>query len=199
MELALSDIRMRDPFLLDAGAGGYYLFGTTDENLWGGPGTGFDCYRSVDLTSWQGPFPAFRPPSGFWGTTQFWAPEVHAHDGWFAMLATFATHGDEGLVRGTAVLRAEEPGGPYLPWGDGPVTPPDLPCLDGTLHVDVDGTPWIVYSRGAEGSATAPAVSDGQMWARRLTADLRSPAGDPILLFTASSTPWARQIGRAHV
>ena len=90
MELALSDIRMRDPFLLDAGAGGYYLFGTTDENLWGGPGTGFDCYRSMNLTSWQGPFPAFRPASGFWGTTQFWAPEVHAHDGWFAMLATFA-------------------------------------------------------------------------------------------------------------
>jgi hypothetical protein len=42
------------------------LFGSTDPNVWSGPGIGFDCYRSVDLVEWEGPVAAFRPPSGFW-------------------------------------------------------------------------------------------------------------------------------------
>ena len=43
----LSEIRMRDPFIIESAPGEYTLFGTTDTNLWGGPGTGFDCYSST--------------------------------------------------------------------------------------------------------------------------------------------------------
>ena len=32
-----------------------------------------------------------------------------------------------------------------------PGHPRDVPCLDGTVFFDDDGTPWSVYSRGAEG------------------------------------------------
>ncbi len=81
----LTDIRMRDPFVLTLTSGGYVLFGTTDTNLWGGRATGFDCYTSDDLATWEGPMPAFRPPTGFWADTQFWAPEVFARDGRFFM------------------------------------------------------------------------------------------------------------------
>lgn len=191
MTLALRDIRIRDPFILNTGAG-YVLFGTTDANLWGGPGTGFDCYTSDDLEQWNGPIPAFRPPTGFWGTTQFWAPEVHAYQGRFFMFATFAGVVDGAMLRGTTVLVADEPTGPFAPWSDGPVTPLEVPCLDGTLHIDDDGNPWIVYSRGAEGNGVAPALADGEMYARPLTADLRAPTGDPVLLFHSTSAAWSR-------
>jgi hypothetical protein len=86
----LSGIRIRDPFIFEPAAGSYVLFGTTDENVWGGPATGFDCYTSDDLESWSGPIEAFRPPEGFWSESQFWAPEVYAHGGRFYMFATTA-------------------------------------------------------------------------------------------------------------
>ena len=39
------DIRIRDPYVLtDTDAGRYYLYGTTDENPWSGPGQGFSAY-----------------------------------------------------------------------------------------------------------------------------------------------------------
>ncbi len=45
----IGEIRVRDPFILESVPGRFVLFGTTDENLWGGPATGFDCYTSDDL------------------------------------------------------------------------------------------------------------------------------------------------------
>lgn len=194
---ALSDIQIRDPFLLTA-EGTHYLFGSTDANIWDAPATGFDCYRSDDLVTWEGPIPAFRPPAGFWSDRNFWAPEAHAHGGAYYLFATFKA---EGVCRGTQVLRADRPEGPYLPHSDGPVTPRDWECLDGTLHVDADGAPWLVFCH------EWVQVMDGEIWAQRLTDDLRGATGDPVLLFRASEAPWSMPVDhprlpahiRAHV
>ncbi|MFJ2620948.1 glycoside hydrolase family 43 protein [Glutamicibacter sp. NPDC087344] len=189
----LSEIRIRDPFIFEPVPNNYLLFGTTDANVWGGPATGFDCYTSTDLESWTGPYPAFRPADGFWSESQFWAPEIHEYDGTFFLIATFLDTSTK--VRGVAILNSDQATGPYLPWSDGPVTPRDTPCLDGTLFVDDQGVPWLVYSRGAEaGGAGKPAVSDGQMYALQLSTDLREAAGTPQLLFLASSAPWSRPL-----
>lgn len=193
MTLSLAEIRMRDPFILES-EGQYFLYGTTDENLWGGPATGFNYYSSRDFEHWDGPFPAFRPPVGFWSDTQYWAPEVHAYRGAFYMFASFAISDPAAKIRGTAVLKSTSPEGPFEPWSDGPVTPKELPCLDGTLFVDRDHQPWIVYSRGAEGSATAPGIADGEMYARKLSDDLRSPIDEPVLLFHSSSASWSKPL-----
>lgn len=184
--MKLADIQIRDPYVLPVReTGEYWLFGTTDKNLWAGPGTGFDTYRSRDLQDWEGPFPAFRPELGFWGTTNFWAPEVHAFRGRYYMFATFkATE----RYRGTQVLAASAPQGPYRPWSDGPVTPKNWECLDGTLHVEPDGTPWIVFCQ------EWVQVHNGGMWAQPLSPDLKQATGRPVFLFSASEAPW----GKSH-
>jgi hypothetical protein len=192
-QLSLGEIRMRDPFILETVPGEFVLFGTSDENVWGGPATGFDCYISSGLDHWDGPIAAFRPPSGFWADTQFWAPEVHALEGRFFMFASFATS-TGARPRGVAVLVSDHATGPYQPWSDGPVTPANEPCLDGTLYVDDDSTRWLVYSRGTEGTSDSLGIADGEMYALRLSQDLRAGVGEPILLFAASSAGWTRPL-----
>ena len=78
--LSLSDIRVRDPFILpDQGA--YYLYAQggnrkKDDNA----DFGVEVYRSQDLVHWSEPSQVFaRPKDGFWGKPPIWAPEVHKH------------------------------------------------------------------------------------------------------------------------
>jgi hypothetical protein len=182
-----NEIQIRDPFVFPQPAEQYYyLFGTTDRDAWKGPGTGFDCYRSRDLREWEGPIPAFRPPPGFWGTHNFWAPEVYFFNQRYHLFATFAA---ERCYRGTQILVADEVTGPFKPLTPGPITPANWQCLDGTLHVDSAGVPWIVFCQ------EWMQVHDGAMWAMPLTSDLTRPAGRPVFLFNASEAPWAYRSG----
>lgn len=179
----LDDIQIRDPYVLRAD-GRYWLFGSTDENIWSGPATGFDTWWSDDLSEWHGPIAAFRPSDDFWSHTEYWAPEVHEHDGGFFMFATFTA---PGARRGTQILRAARPEGPYEPWSDGPVTPRAWECLDGTLAFEGD-TPHMVFCHEWKD------VGDGEIWSLPLTDDLRAPAADPRLLFRASEAAWVRPL-----
>ncbi|YCK80760.1 glycoside hydrolase family 43 protein [Arthrobacter sp. D3-18] len=186
MTYHLDQIQIRDPFVVTLQESGQYLlFGSTDKNIWSGPATGFDCYRSNDLMTWEGPIEAFRPPHGFWSREQYWAPEVHEYQGRYFMFATFTA---PGRSRGTQVLSAAKPEGPYEPWSNGPVTPRDWECLDGTLHVDHEGAPWMVFCHEWK------QVQDGTIMAQRLSPDLRHAAGEPIFLFSASQAPWTRAL-----
>jgi arabinan endo-1,5-alpha-L-arabinosidase len=183
--LTLADIQIRDPFVLPVKEeNAYYLFGTTDANAWDGQGQGFDCYRSQDLIHWEGPIPAFRPPVGFWATTNFWAPEAHAFQGKYYLFASFKA---PRRYRGTQILVSPVPQGPYVPLSDGPITPPDWECLDGTFYVDRGGQPWIVFCH------EWVQVHNGAVCAMPLSLDLSRPAGRPIFLFNASEAPWVRR------
>ncbi|MFC4306330.1 glycoside hydrolase family 43 protein [Cohnella boryungensis] len=178
----LEQIQMRDPFVLkQANESCYYLYGSTDPDIWKGKGIGFDVYRSADLIHWEGPFPAFRPDPGFWSDTNYWAPEVHAYRGRFYMFATFKA---EGVCRGTQILVADSPLGPFRPHSDGPATPKDWECLDGTLWVEEDGTPWMVFCH------EWVQVTNGTVCALQLSPELDRPVGEPILLFSAQDAPW---------
>jgi GH43 family beta-xylosidase len=193
----ISNIQMRDPFVVRED-GRYYLFGSTDKNIWEGRGTGFDVYVSVpgpdELSNFEGPIAAFRPPEDFWSETNFWAPEVHFYRGSYYMFATFKPRKGR---RGTAVLKSESGvRGPYAPWSldsdgaSGPVTPTEWECLDGTFFIE-DETPYLVFCREWR------QVGDGQICAMPLTRDLRRAAA-PRLLFRASEAPWVHALrGRA--
>lgn len=180
-----NDIQIRDPFVVPIeDEDMYFLFGTTDANCWCGTGTGFDCYKSSDLLDWEGPIPAFRPLPAFWATTNFWAPEVHPFRGRFYMFASFKA---DVQYRGTQILVSDSVSGPYIPLTDGPVTPPDWQCLDGTLCVDLAGHPWIVFCH------EWVQVHNGAIYAMRLSPDLKQSVGRPVFLFNASEGAWVRQ------
>lgn len=180
--MRLEDINIRDPFVL-TWDGAYYLYGTRGPTCWG-EADGFDVYVSRDLKDWDGPKPCFHNDGTFWATRNYWAPEVHRwRDGWY-MFASFKA---EGVRRGTAILTADSPLGPFRPHSDGPVTPADWECLDGTFYVSRAGKPYMVFCH-----EWVQAV-DGEIHAMPLTNDLRAAAGAPRLLFRASEAPWATE------
>lgn len=181
--ITLDDIQIRDPFILsDSTNSTYYLYGSTDKNVWSGPGTGFDTYRSKDLIYWEGPFAAFRPPLAFWSRGMYWAPEVHEYQDHWYMFATFTALNGH---RGTQILKADQPIGPFKPWSEGAVTPHKWQCLDGTFFLE-NGQPWIIYCH------EWTQIHDGAVYAQRLSADLRCTEGAPVLLFNASDANWSR-------
>jgi arabinan endo-1,5-alpha-L-arabinosidase len=180
------EIHIRDPFVLPIlSEKKYYLYGTTGAEAWTPSASRIDYYISADLQSWDGPFPAFRPPTDFWADRNFWAPEVHAYRGRYYLFASFKA---DGACRGTQILAADSPQGPFLPISEGPATPRDWECLDGTLFVDAHDQPWIVFCH------EWVQVGDGEICALRLSDDLRTTIGQPQLLFRASEAPWALEI-----
>ncbi len=178
----LSDINFRDPYILSVPElEQYYLFGTDGLTAWSGAPHGFDVYISSDLQEWSGPIAAFRPDADFWADHHFWAPEVHRYNGKYYMFASFKGHS---VPRGTQILSAETPEGPYLPISNHPITPASWECLDGTLYVDKEDKPWMIFCR------EWIEVTDGEMYAVRLKEDLSATIGEPMLLFQASQAPW---------
>ena len=176
----LSDINIRDPFILPD-CGRYYMYGTRGREAWGGKCTGLDVYVSDDLENWTEPREAFTRPADFWADENFWAPEVHKYGGRYYMLASFKK---DGVCRGTQILAADSPEGPFTPHSDGPVTPRDWECLDGTLYIE-DGVPYMVFCH------EWLQVHDGEMCALRLSDDLKCAVGEPVVLFRASEPEWA--------
>ena len=181
--LTNDQINIRDPFVLVHGHQ-YYLYGTRGETCWGAA-DGFDVYVGSDLNRWEGPFVCFRNNGSFWADRNYWAPEVHPWRGAFYMFASFKS---ESRRRGTAILRADSPLGPFEPWSDGPVTPDDWECLDGTFYLSPTGDPYMVFCH------EWVQAGDGEILALRLTEDLKAPAGEPFLLFRASSASWSRPV-----
>lgn len=176
-------INIRDPYVL-VHNGMYYLYGTRGETCWG-PADGFDVYAGKDLENWEGPSVCFRNDGTFWADRNYWAPEVHLWRGMFYMFASFKS---ETRRMGTAILRAASPEGPFEPWSDGPVTPAEWECLDGTFYVSAEGTPYMVFCH------EWVQAGDGEIHAMRLTPDLKKAAGKPFLLFRASEASWSREV-----
>ena len=176
-----TDINIRDPFVL-VHDGAYYLYGTRGATCWG-PADGFDVYVSRDLDEWEGPYVCFHNDGTFWADRNYWAPEVYAYNGAFYMFASFK-HPD--VKRGTAILKAESPLGPFRPHSNGCVTPQAWDCLDGTLYISKTGIPYMVFCH------EWVQAGDGEICAIPLTADLSAPAGEAFLLFHASDAPWCK-------
>jgi len=188
----LSEIRVRDPFILaDKATSTYYLYVQCGNRLNNDKaGTGVEVYRSKNLINWSKPETVFeRPTANFWGGVEVWAPEVHKFDNAYYMFVSFP--GRDG-GRGTQILRATKPEGPFVLAGDGANTPPEQRALDGTPWIEADGTHWLVYCQ------EWIQAHDGAVRAVQMTKDWTARQGESIQLFKASEVPWVRSIGEEN-
>lgn len=178
-------IILRDPFVLPY-EDKYYLYGTRSFTCWGERAYGTDVYVSSDLENWSEPIEVFHADDSFWGKKCFWAPEVHYYEGAFYMFITF--HNDKRCM-GTAILKADQPEGPFKVHSEESITPREWECLDGSFYVSKDGTPYIVFCHEWK------QIKDGTICAMPLSKDLKKAIGEPVTLFSATKAqPWIRPI-----
>lgn len=181
-----TDIHMRDPFVYACKKENkYYLFGTTFVDGCGDQEPMFEVYIGENLKEWEGPYVAFQPPPGFWGIRHYWAPEVFEIDNNYYMFATFK--GGIGEHRGTGILVANHPGGPYKPYSEGAVTPNHLECLDGTFYEDNQNQKWLIYCH------EWTQEYEGKIKAIRLTSNLKKSFGREIEILNAAHMKWTRK------
>ena len=178
--MKLNEIHIRDPYIL-ALNDKYYMYGTRGKGCWD-VCSGFDVYVSDNLVEWSDPVSVFEKNDNFWGTRQFWAPEVHEYNGKFYMFASFK---DENRHRATHILVSDAPDKTFVPLTSEPITPSEWDCLDGTLYVSKAGEPYLVFCH------EWTQVSDGEICAVPLTNDLKERAGEVKILFKGSHPAWA--------
>ena len=181
--IKIDDIWIRDPFILkDELKNKFYLYGTNvQSNREQNPN--FQFYESDDLYVWKDPIIVFENGNDFWSDRDYWAPEVHFWKGNYYMLASFKA---KNICRGTQVLISKSPLGPFVPHSNGSITPNDWECLDGTLYIDENNTPWMIFCH------EWVQVKDGRICAIKMNQELSTGIGDPIKLFSASQAPWTR-------
>ena len=186
----LPDVRMRDIGILpDSASGLYYAVSSAGRNV--------QAYTSRDLVTWEGPHIVFRTPAGLWGDSvnirSIWAPEMHRYRGKYYLFLTFDTDKRfpeqwrnwlPRVMRGSQVLVADSPLGPFRPFANRSTLPQDMMTLDGTLWEE-DGVPYMVFAH------EWVQIKDGTIEMMRLTDDLSDAVGDPTLLFSGSEGPWA--------
>ncbi|MBP5771575.1 MAG: family 43 glycosylhydrolase [Bacteroidaceae bacterium] len=179
-------IQLSDPCILaDSATHTYYMTGTggllwtsKDLQTWDGPRNVIE----IDTTSWMGAHP------------QIWAAELHQYKGKYYYFATFTNNAITiDNVRGHRIPRrachvfvADKPDGPYRPMPTSAYLSPSKPTLDGTLWVDVDKHPYMVYCYEwlQAGYGTIEKI--------RLADDLSASVGSPQHLFSAADAPWSR-------
>ncbi len=183
------DINIRDPFVITHN-GKYYMYGTRGPECWTEEAFGLDVYVSDDLQEWSRPKTIFERTPDFPYTMNYWAPEVYKYNNRFFMFVSLKA---PEVCRGTAIFVSDTPDGIFTMWSDGPVTPRDWECLDGTLYVAADGTPYMVFCH--EWVQTV----DGEMCVIPLSQDLKRAVGEPRLLFTASQSNWINKPAKVYI
>ncbi len=77
-------------------------------------------------------------------------------------------------------MKADHPLGPFITHSEKQITPKDWECIDGTLYVNPEGKPFMVFVH------EWVQISDGSICAVELSQDLKKAVSKPILLFHAS-------------
>lgn len=184
----LDSIVLSDPCILpDRATMTYYM-----------TGTGGKLWKSKDLRYWDGPYTvAETDPASWMGPKpMIWAAELHPYKDKYYYFATFTNpevkigtfRGNEIERRACHVLVSDKAEGPYRPMEDKTYLPAEKPTLDGTLWVDTDGKPYMVYCY--EWLQTW----DGTIEKIELKPDLSGSTGEGQLLFRASDSPWSREV-----
>lgn len=196
--ISLANILVHDPFIVaHSPSQTYYLYTTATRHFMNDQRSGVIVYKSRDLKSWSGPAVVFAVPDDCWANPSggAWAPEVHEYKGKWHLFVTLhnrdkvfkkppkswrVTH-----MRGTCIAVSDSLEGPFeLMKKDAPHTPDGFMTLDGTLYVDPDQQPWMVYCH------EWIQLVDGTVEAIKLKDDLSDSIGRPRYLFKGSDALW---------
>lgn len=184
----LDSIIMSDPAIIaDNATKTYYM-----------TGTGGMMWKSKNLKLWDGPYHVAKTDPNSWmgPKPMIWAAEFHKYKGKYYYFATFTNRevmidtvrGNAIERRASHVLVSDKAEGPYKPMVDPTYLPADKPTLDGTLWVDSDGKPYLVYCYEWLQNW------DGTIEYIQLKDDLSGTIGEATLMFKSSSCPWSRDI-----
>lgn len=169
------DISIRDPFVYSEN-GKYYLYGTRAANFGQRTG-GFDVYVGTDLENWSDPVAIFDSERYGLNKCSNWAPEMHKFNGKYYIFATFEQPNGN---RGTYSLVADSPDGEFVPCSEKALTPEDWWSLDGTLYVNNEGTPYLVFCH------EHVQILNGTVCYVELSKDLSCAVSEPVYLFSGS-------------
>lgn len=167
----------RDPYIL-LYDGKYYFYQ-------GAGSRGIICSVSDDLENWSEAVTVFTVPENFHGVNcLFWAPECHYYKGNFyiftSVFSSLYNH------RTISVYRSNNPLGPFEDIADNCITPKDWDAIDGTLYIDKDGAPWMVFVH----EWTSMPDHNGAMAAAKLSEDFTHFITEPVQLFLAKEPEW---------
>lgn len=200
--LRLPEMPLHDPYIVaDAESGLYHLYTSNHRSKVDGVGT--MVYRSENLRDWAEPVPVFLVDDQEqpWARHGAWAPEVHRWQGRWYLFTTLHNEsvkleapqpGPYGVPfaidnyrRSTIVAVADSLTGPFtMLRPEAPILPAELMTLDGTLFIDGEGKPWMVYA-----NEWLQRV-DGTIEAFPLNETLDEVVGDAVMLFRGSDASW---------
>lgn len=160
-------------------------------------GTGGRLWKSKDLKFWDGPYDVIKTDPASWmgPSPMVWAAEIHPYKNKYYYFATFTNRaviidsvkGNKIERRACHVLVSDKPDGPYVPMKDSIYLPANKPTLDGTLWIDKDGKPYMIYCYEWLQNW------DGTIEKIELKPDLSGTIGTGTVLFRASDAPWSRE------
>lgn len=166
--------KSRDPFIY-AENGVYYAY-ITDWKV----------YKSTSLDGpWSQVKNAISKPGDYDGCP--YAPEVFKYNGKYYMFTAYRPEKQYNQYdnRGCIIMEASSPEGPFRMITGGWITPKEWDCIDGTLYVDPDGQPWMVFSR-----EHTCYDGNGAFCAAKLSEDFTHFISEPIELFRGKDPKW---------
>ena len=169
----------RDPYIMPYD-GKYYLY-------LGAGQRGIICQVSEDLKTWSGWIDVFTPPENFHGIDSwFWAPECHYYNGKFYIFTSVKSSTCGHRVISSYV--SDNPLGPFEEIGI--ISPLDWDSIDGTLYIDEENQPWLVFVH--EWTSMPEPDKIGAISCAKLNNDLSGFISEPKDLFYATDPEWAR-------
>ena len=128
-----------------------------------------------------------------------WAPECHYYNGKFYLIASY--YSETTGWRGVGVFRSDKPDGQFelisrssaVATSVGHITTGNRNIIDGTLYVDDEGKPWMIYSNEWDKAKFQAGNREwiGSLAYAPMSDDLTHFIGEPKVMFEADAAPWS--------
>lgn len=190
LDATVTPHRVRDPFILTYN-NKYYLYENAGDK-------GYRVRTSTDLYNWSAPKDIYTF-SGNAESYKTWAPECHYYNGNFYLIASY--HSETTGYRGVGVFKSNKPDGQFelisrnsaTATSVGHITAGNRNIIDGTLYIDDEGKPWMIYSN--EWDKTKFQAGNrkwiGSLAYAPMSDDLTHFIDDPKVMFEADAAPWS--------